>query len=260
MNYIEDFYTNNCDEEARLGYRHNSVEFLTTMRYIKKYLQPSSHVLEIGAGSGRYSRAIADMGNPVHAVELVPHNIEVFKSLLTSSQNIQIAQGNALDLNMLKDNTFDITLMLGPMYHLYTEADKLQALSEALRVTKPGGVIFVAYVISDGALLENLEASWFLDYIAKGKIDPITFATTSNPEDIFELVRKEDIDRLMTQFNVKRLHYVATNMISRFIRQTLTNISDELFDIYLRFHFSVCERPDMVGVTNHSLDVFRKSL
>ena len=262
MNYINDFYTN-YDEEARLGYRHGSVEFLTTMHYIQKYLQPSSHVLEIGAGSGRYSRAIADMGNPVHAVELVPHNIEVFKSLLTPSQNIQINQGNALDLNMLADNTFDITLMLGPMYHLYTEADKLQAISEALRVTKPGGVVFVAYCISDGTLLEDAfvnepQSPWFMDYLSKGLIDPVTFDTTSLPENIFELVRKADIDKLMTNFNVQRLHYVATDMISRIIRESLANMNDEAFGMYLRYHFAVCERPDMVGVTHHSLDVFRK--
>ena len=261
MNYIENFYTNNNDEEARLGYRHGSVEFLTTMRYIQKYLQPSSHVLEVGAGSGRYSRAIADMGNSVHAVELVSHNIEVFKSLLTPSQNIQITQGNALNLNTLKDNTFDITLILGPMYHLYTEADKILAISEALRVTKPGGVIFVAYCISDGSLLEEAfvrKAPWFTDYIDKGFIDPVTFDTTSLPEMIFELVRKADIDNLMTNFNVQRLHYVATDMIARIIRESLANMDDEAFDMYLRFHFAVCERPDMVGVTHHSLDIFRK--
>jgi len=147
------------------------------------------------------------------------------------------------------------------MYHLYTKVDKLLAISEALRVTKPGGVIFVAYCISDGTLLEEAfvrEAPWFTDYIDKGFIDPVTFDTTSLPEMIFELVRKADIDNLMTNFNVQRLHYVATDMIARIIRESLANMEDEAFDMYLRFHFAVCERPDMVGVTHHSLDIFRK--
>jgi len=262
MNYIEDYY-NNYDEEARLVRKHGQVEFLTTMRYIKKYLELKSdaYVLEVGAGTGRYSRAIADMGYQVEAVELVPHNIEIFKENLKPTQNIQITQGNALDLNTFEDSTFDITLVLGPMYHLYTEEDKRQAISEALRVTKPDGVIFVAYCISDASILldEFKEGyKWVSENIAKGLIDPVTFDVTGLPEGIFELVRKDDIDRLMEFFEVERLHYVATDMITGFFRESIMDMDDATFDLYLKYHFAVCERPDMVGMTQHSLDIFRK--
>ena len=260
MDYIENFYNNICDEEARLESKHGQVEFLTTMRYIEKYLQPGARVLEIGAGTGRYSRAIASMGYMVEAAELVSHNIEIFKSQVQPAQNITITQGNALDLSAFEDCIFDITLVLGPMYHLYTVPDKQQAISEALRVTKSGGVVLVAYCISDGSLLENISSgdTFFSNYIASGKINPITFETTSVPEDIFELVRKENIDSLMASFNVERLHYVATDLITRFIRESIADMNDELFNLYLKYHFVLCERPDMVGVTHHSLDVFRK--
>ena len=260
MNYIENHYSN-YDEEARLGHKHGQVEFLTTMRYIEKYLQPGANVLEIGAGTGRYSRTIADMGFRVEAVELVNHNIEVFRKQITPAQNINITQGNALDLCMFEDNTFDITLVLGPMYHLYTAQDKHRAITEALRVTKPGGVIFVAYCISDAAILEDgfvRGSSWLFEYVANGKIDSTTFDTISLPEDIFELVRKDDIDNLMAPFKVERLHYVATDMITRIIRESIANMSDEVFNLYLKYHYAICERPDMVGVTHHSLDIFRK--
>ena len=262
MNHIENYYSN-YDEDGRLGLKWGQVEFLTTMRFINKYLEqiPNAQVLEIGAGTGRYSRTIADMGYQVSAVELVQHNIEIFKSQITSVQNISILQGNALDLNMFADNTFDITLVLGPMYHLYTDADKQQAISEALRVTKPDGVVFVVYCISDASILEDAFKNNLLmisDYMDKGQIDPITFDTTSLPENIFELVRKADIDRLMTNFKVERLHYVATDMISRFIRESITDMDDKTFELYMKFHYAVCERLDMVGMTHHSLDIFRK--
>jgi ubiquinone/menaquinone biosynthesis C-methylase UbiE len=260
VDYIENHYTN-YDEQARFDRNHNLVEFLTTLRYIERYLSPGTRVLEIGAGTGRYSRAIADMGYQVEAVELVPHNIEIFQSQITPGQDIRVTQGNALDLHMFADNTFDITLVLGPLYHLYTEADKRRCITEALRVTKPGGVIFAAYVISDlsllydGILLNRWDTS---NYMALGKIDPQTFSTVSTPEDIFEMTRKEDIDRLMAPFPVHRLHYIATTLISRAVRDTLNGIDDKTFDMYLRHHFAICERPDMVGMTSHSLDVFRK--
>ena len=69
--YIIDYY-NNYDEDSRLSPRHGTVEFLTTMRYIEKYIKPGSRVLEIGAGTGRYSHTLARLGYTVDAVELVP--------------------------------------------------------------------------------------------------------------------------------------------------------------------------------------------
>ncbi|MCL1882874.1 MAG: hypothetical protein FWF81_03875 [Defluviitaleaceae bacterium] len=56
----------------------------------------------------------------------------------------------------------------------------------------------------------------------------------------------------------KYLEQIATDMISRFIRESITDMDDKTFDLYLRFHYAVCERPDMVGMTQHSFDIFRK--
>ena len=206
--YLIDFY-NQYDEDSRLALKHGSVEFLTTMRYIEKYRKPGDRVLEIGAGTGRYSHALARQGCAVDAVELVGHNIDVFRKNTQAGENITITQGNAMDLSAFPDNGYDITLLLGPLYHLYTKEDKLQALREAIRVTKPGGVIFAAYVISDGCLLDegfHRGSINVAEYIEKGLLDSRTFAAKSEPKDLFELVRKEDIDDLISALPVIRLH------------------------------------------------------
>ena len=88
--YLNDFY-NHYDEDSRLLFQHGSVEFLTTMRYIEKYLKHGDKVLEIGAGTGRYSHALARRGHPVDAVELVAHNIEVFRQNTRPGESVTIA-------------------------------------------------------------------------------------------------------------------------------------------------------------------------
>lgn len=259
--HIIDLY-NNYDEDNRLTSRHGQVEFLTTMRYIEKYIQKGNRVLEIGAATGRYSHTLARQGYKVDAIELVEHNIDIFRKNTLENEEITITQGNALDLSAIPDNQYDITLLLGPMYHLYNDEDKRQALHEAIRVTKPNGIVFVAYVISDGSLIDlgfvqnGISVS---DYIKRGIIDAETFAAISEPKEVFELVRKEDVDRLMSAFSTTRLHYVATDGVARLIREELNAMDENAFELYLKFHFATCERNDFVGVTNHSLDIFRKA-
>jgi len=224
-------------------------------------LKSGDRILEIGAGTGRYSHALARQGYTVDAVELVEHNIEIFRKNTLANENISVVQGNALDLSAFPDNQYDITLLLGPLYHLYSKEDKQQAIREAIRVTKHGGVIFAAYVISDGCLLDegfkrgNINVA---EYIKNGLLDPETFAAKSKPKDLFELVRKEDIDLLMTAFPTTRLHYVATDGCALFIREAINSMDNETFQLYLKYHFSTCEREDLLGVTSHAVDIFRK--
>ena len=254
--YITDFY-NHYDEDARLSLRHGSVEFFTTMRYI----QTGFRILEIGAGTGRYSHALARQGYTVDAVELVGHNIEIFRRNTQPGENITITQGNAMDLSAFPDNQYHITLLLGPLYHLYNTQDKRQALSEAIRVTQKGGLIFAAYVISDGCLMDEgfkRQTINVAQYIEEGLIDSRTFAARSRPKDLFELVRKEDIDRIMATFPTTRLHYIASDGCALLIRESIDAMDDQEFDLYMKSHFATCEREDLLGVTSHALDIFQK--
>ena len=258
--YLIDYY-NSYDESGRLETKHGSVEFLTTMRYIEKYIREDDRVLEIGAATGRYSHALARRGYTVDAVELVEHNIEIFRQNTLPDEKITVMQGNALDLSAFPDGKYDITLLLGPLYHLYNDDDKRQALSEAIRVTKPGGIIFAAYVISDSCIIvDGFSRGKFSisEYVKNGMLDPVTFAAKSEPKDLFELVRKEDVDRLMSVFPTTRLHYVATDGCARLLREAVDKMDNDTFKLFLKYNFATCERQDMVEITSHSIDIFRK--
>jgi len=261
LGYLSRYYSTRCDEDARLTSRQGQVEFLTTMCYIERYLEPGMRVLEIGAGTGRYSLTLARMGYDVTAIELVQHNIDIFKKKLRQGDKVELQQGNALDLSRFADNTFDRTLLLGPMYHLYTAADQTRALEEALRVTKPGGLLYVAYVLGDMAILNNgiQPHGYFWSHLEDGHIDPATYACVSSPGDLFQVYRREGIDALSTPLPAQRLHYVATDGVAHLVRDALAEMTPERFAKFMDYHYFLCERPDMSGATNHSLDILRKS-
>ena len=252
-------YYGNYNEDSRLTSRHGSVEYLTTMRYIGKYLQPGMRILEVGAATGRYSHALARQGYRVDAVELVQHNIDIFITLTQPREDVTIRQGNAKELHFFDDETFDMTLLLGPMYHLFTVEEQLQALSEALRVTKKGGIIMAAYCGNDATMVQFCFGRGMLkEQHYRDLVDFETFKASSDPAELFELYRIEDIDNLMAHFLVQRLHFVGTDMATNYMRPVIDEMDDAFFELYLKYHFTICERPDMVGVSHHFLDIFRK--
>ena len=258
LNVLTEYYSN-YDEDNRLRSKHGMVEFLTTMRYIEKYLQPGMRILEVGAATGRYSHALAQTGYQVDAVELVEHNIEIFRQKTVLGENVTIRQGDARNLSFYEDNTFDITLVLGPMYHLFTQVDQKQALCEAIRVTKPGGIIFAAYCGNEATMVQYCFGRGMIrQQHYRDLIDLVTFKASSDPMELFVLYRKEDIDSLMQGFSVKRLHYIGTDMATNYMRGVIDEMEDDLFDLYLQYHFAICERSDCVGTSHHILDVFRK--
>ncbi len=252
-------YYETHNEDERFSLKSGMVEFLTTVHYIEKYLKPGMKIIEIGAGTGRYSHYFAKNGYRVDAVELMECNIEVFKQNTDPSEHITIMQGDAVNLCNISSGQYDITLLLGPMYHLYTEEEQKAAMREAMRVTKKGGVVFAAYCNNDMTVYQfGFRRGAFRGSAYDELIDFETFKLSSTPKEIFALYRKEDIDALMKDFRAERLHYVGTDMLTHLLSSEINRMDDHTFDLYMKYHLCICERPDMVGTTNHMLDIFRK--
>lgn len=255
---LTSYYTTH-NEDGRLISRHGSVEFLTTVRYIDKYLQPGMKILDIGAGTGRYSHHYARQGYEVDAVELIEHNIEVFRANTQPGERVTVRQGNAVSLDFLESDTYDITLLMGPMYHLLYDEEKHAAIDEAFRVAKPGGVIFISYCMNDPTIIGYCFLKGNLKKVLdSGLLDPDTFQTTSTPAEVFELYRREEIDALAARLNVDRLHFIGTDLFTNYYREYIDSIDDETFAWYLKYHFYICERADFVGISHHTLDILKK--
>ena len=259
MNYLEEYY-NKYDEEGRLLSRHGQVEYLTTMRYIEECLEGISDpsILEVGAGTGRYSVTLAKRGFNVTAVELIEHNLEILRSKLDGTEPVTAIQGNALDLSLFPDDSFDLTMLLGPMYHLYARDEKLRALSEAVRVTKPGGHVLVAYCMNEPTIIQYVFGLNHLHEVMDLNMLTPDWHCISEPKDLFEMVRTEEIADLDSTVPVKRIKLVATDGATNYMREYIDAMDDETFGKWMEYHFTICERQDLIGASHHTLDVLRK--
>lgn len=259
MDYLEEYYSN-YNEEGRLLSTHGQVEYLTTMKYIHELLGENKEkkLVEIGAGTGRYSVTLAKEGYSVDAVELTNHNLQILRSKLDGTENIRTYQGNALELSQFQNESFDLTLVLGPMYHLYSEEDKIQALKEAVRITKAGGHICVAYCMNDSVLIQEAFIRGNVKELLANHMITADFHCVSKPEDLFEMVRVEDIYRLTNNLPVEREKLIATDGATNYMREIIDGMDEETFALWMKYHLATCERMDLIGATNHSLDILKK--
>ena len=263
MTELEEYY-NKFNEEKRLNSRHGQVEFRVSMKYIQEYLQECEKagrtksqikLLDIGAGTGRYSVAIANEGYDVTAVELVKHNLGLLKA---KNSSVKAMQGNALRLKKLEDEQFDVTLLFGPMYHLFSEEDRLKALSEAKRVTKTGGVILVAYVMNEyGVLTYAFKEKHVMECVEQKRFTE-DFHTISEPKDLYDYVRLEDIDALNEKAGLERIKILSPDGPANYMRPFLNQLSDEEFEVFVQYQMATCERPELIGAGAHTVDILRK--
>lgn len=242
------------NEDTRLNRSKAArVEFLTTTRYIERYLKPGATILDVGAGAGEYSLYFARKGYEVCALELTDANIQAFRKKVKREDRIDLVQGNAVDLSRYADESFDAVLVFGPLYHLHSEEDRQKCIAEAKRVCKPEGKLFFAFISNDMIILT--EFSYRPDYFMAGDYDKETFALEDFPF-VFHTV--EDCREMLRTGGVKILHEVASDGISELMEDKINALDDENYAQYLRYHYYICEKPEFLGMTNHLLFVGEK--
>lgn len=254
---INDLYTGG-DEDTRLNRsRQGQLEYATTMAYIHRYAPHGAKVLEVGAGTGRYSIALAKEGYQVTAIELVDYNLEALRRNAEGVQGLHAHQGDALDLSRFADASFDMTLVFGPMYHLYEPADVHRALDEAIRVTKPGGVLLVAF-LSVYAIMSNCYLNeGFTDGLAENFTDDYTVRHFQ--EQMFTGYDIAEFEQLFADKPVERMATVAADGVLELAQgRSDFALSDEGFEAYCRYHLATCEKRELLGMSSHLVWVGRK--
>ena len=257
MTELEKYY-NKFNEDKRLLSRHGQVEYITSMKYIHEVLAEYDEpkIIDIGAGTGRYSVALAKEGYDVTAVELVRYNLGILKQ---KGSSVKAYQGNAMNLKRFDDESFDLTLLFGPMYHLFSFEDKVKALSEAKRVTKTGGTVMVAYCMNEYCVLMYAFREGKLKECMDGGRLTEDFHSVSSEKDLYDYVRIEDIDSLNEAAGLSRVKIISPDGPTDYMRPIINAMDEDTFNEYIRYHLSVCERKDLIGAGAHTLDILRKN-
>lgn len=253
LSNIEKHY-NKHPEDLRLLRRHGIVEFETTMYHLHRFLKPGAQLLDIGAGTGRYTSALMAEGYDVKAVELVKRNIQVF---LDREPTANVVQGDARDMPFIPTASADITLLLGPLYHLIGDEEKLKALNEAKRVTKPGGLIFVAYLMNEYSILSYcFDEDRIGDLLERGLVDH-HFHIQAQQDELYDYVRIDDINRLNKNAGLERVTIFSPDGASDYMRTRLNRMSEEAFAHFIEYQKIISERADLIGAGSHVVDVVR---
>lgn len=241
------------NEDTRLNYSKAArVEFITTTRYIDMYLKEGARILDVGAGAGEYSIHYASKGYDVTAVELTDANIAAFKKKITPDMKLTLRQGNALDLSAFPEESFDVVLLMGPLYHLKNDEDKLKAIAEAKRVCKKGGIIFFAFITNDFVVLTEL--SYSLNFFKGDTYNHDTFRLVDEP---FVFATVDKARAIMREADISVQKEVAVDGPTELIQNMIDQLDEESYQQYLRYHFYICEKKELLGMTNHLLMIGR---
>ncbi len=152
---VQNFYDSQpLIEWQRLETPYSRLEFMTTMRLIEKYFSPRGTVIDVGGGPGRYTIELLKRGYQAALFDLAQENLDLAKEQLGALNLMasQIVQGDARDLSLFMDSTFDAGLLMGPLYHLADQSDRMKVLQGFYRILKPGAIGIVAYLNAWGLI------------------------------------------------------------------------------------------------------------
>lgn len=259
---VKEFYDKNTAAEWERLQRHQ-FEFELTKRYINRYIKPGDKVLDIGGGPGRYSLYLAAMGCDVTLFDLSSANVEFAKEQ-ANAQGVSLKAfvGDVREVDSIISEQYDHILLMGPLYHLLQESDRVKALEASLKCLKQNGVIFVSFISSYAGIIYSMKYEPQLimekDLEIQYKLfeEDLPFSGDSFTQTYF--YRHKDVSPFMAQFPLEKMHFFGQESILAPCEESIKAQPEEVIDKWLDLAEKVCEREDLLSYSEHLMYIGRK--
>ena len=266
---VADYYNAAPEQEwERLNTPYANIEFTTTLFLIDKYFNKSGKILDVGSGPGRYALALAKKGYEVALVDISEKELELakkhFKDQGLTAQGFHCLCGG--DLSLFEDQSFDGVLIMGPMYHIHHQEERMKVLNHCHRILKPGGTALIAYINVFGVMKSSLYEcpDAFKDYksvlnqLLKGKVaysheEAFTAAYFTTPEDALSEIKQVPFE-ILTSAGAESLMSGMHLEVKRLYEE-----NKELYDNYLKIACETCELETFRNATEHFNVIVRKN-
>jgi SAM-dependent methyltransferase len=266
---VRDFYAElpHMEWKRLVKDAYHRLEFVTTLNFLKKHLPEKGLILDAGGGPGRYTIEMASQGYEVVLFDLTRQNLDFAERQIKKAgvqSNVRgIIEGSIVDLSGFSDNSFDGILCLGgPLSHVLDAEERDRAISELVRVAKPGAPIFVSVMGRLSVLVIELIQAPF-------EIDLPHFQPMRDTGDYFggsgftccHFFLPEELREIFNDKGVEILEMAGLEGISSHHLKKLNALAREggvKWQRWLEIHNRTCTHPAVVGISEHMLIVSRK--
>jgi len=260
---VKEYYDANAQHEWERFDRHHA-EFVITKRFMERYIKPGDTVLDVGGGPGRYSLHFAGKGNDVTLVDLSPGNIVFAKAKAAElGLPIKALAGDVRVVDTLVDGMYDHVFLMGPLYHLLEEADRVAAVEACMKMLKPGGMLYVSFISSFAGVIymmkyepAMLQSNPIEVEFAQLVLDDKPFAGVGFTQCYF--IRQQDVLPFMERFPLEKLHFFGQESILSPCEPNIDAQTDEVRERWYTYAEQLSERPELLSFSEHYMYIGRK--
>ncbi|QSX06747.1 class I SAM-dependent methyltransferase [Sedimentibacter sp. zth1] len=263
---VKKYYDENTEYEWDRIDRH-PFEFIFTTYMMDKYIKPGDTILDIGGGPGRYSMYYSQKGCDVTLVDLSDGNIQFAKEKAKEKKvSINAFSKNCLELDKLNLKEFDHVFLMGPLYHLVEEEDRIKAVKIALNHLKSSGNLYCSFILDFASIIYDLKngpgllSKHLEDQDSKSIIDSIVNRTIYDGPSFTSscFYNQKQIEPFMKQFGLKKLHlFGQEGIMSPNENQVLTYPKEE-FDLWIETAKKFLELPELLAYSEHAMFIGKK--